>query len=140
MAANKSKAGLMTVADVQKRIDPMPAAMSAKGLREPRVEVTLAANSEMRGYLAWKDKRKTYGDAYEFMRGKSMADVLSKIEAHIAKLPAPEETRMKEFMAALSDAIELGRENGISLEFINPLTEAMQRLSNNILTDQRARS
>lgn len=138
MSRNKANGSAMTVADLQRRVDPVPAAMSAKGLREPRAEVTISANSEPRGYLAWKDKRKTYGDAYEFMRGKSVADVLAKMEARIAKLPTPEETRMKEFMTALSDAIELGRENGISLEFINPLTEAMQRLSSNILTDQRA--
>lgn len=128
----------ITIADAQKRIDPLPASMSAKGLREPAAEITIAANGEMRGYMTWKDKKRPYGSAYEFVRGKSAPDILAKMEAFIAKLPAPEETRMKEFMTALSEAIELGRENGIAVEFINPLTEAMQRLSSNILTDQRA--
>ena len=128
----------MTIADVQKRLDAMPAAMTAKGLRDPKADFTISANSEMRGYAAWKDKRKSFGDAYEFFRGKSPADVLAKLEAFIAKLPAPEETRMKEFMSALSDVIELGRSNGIDVDFINPLAETMKRLSSNILTDQRA--
>lgn len=133
-----SKKIIATVADVQKRIDAMPSAMSAKGLREPRAEFTLSANSEMRGYLAWKDKKNSYGEAYEFIRGKSVSDVLVKLEAFIAKLPAPEEARMKEFMTALSDVIELGRQNGIAVEFVNPLAETMKRLASNILTDQRA--
>lgn len=128
---------ITTVVDVQKRLDAMPAAMSAKGLREPRAEFTISANSELRGYLAWKDKKNSYGEAYEFIRGKTVTDILAKLEVFIAKLPAPEEARMKEFMSALSDVIELGRQNGIAVEFINPLTEAMQRLSSNILTDQR---
>ena len=131
-------AKLITIADVQKRIDPLPASMSAKGLRQPNAQITITANSEMHGHLSWKDKREHYGSVYEFARGKTAAEILGKMEAFIAKLPAPEETRMKEFMAALSQAIDLGRENGIAVEFINPLTEAMQRLSNNILTDQRS--
>lgn len=133
-----AKSNTMTIADVQRRLDALPSGMSAKGLREPRAEFTIAANSELRGYLAWKDKAKSFGEAYEFFKGKSAADVLAKIEAFIAKLPPPEETRMKEFMTALSDVIELGRQNGVDVEFINPLTEAMKRLSSNILTDRRA--
>jgi hypothetical protein len=44
---------------------------------------------------------------------------------------------MKEFMTALSDVIELGRQNGIEVDFVNPLVDTMRRLSENILTDQR---
>ncbi len=132
-----AKSTPMTIADVQKRLDALPSGMSAKGLREPRAEFTIVANSELRGYLSWK-KTNSFNDAYEFFKGKSAADVLAKIEAFIAKLPPPEETRMKEFMTALSDVIELGRQNGVDVEFINPLTEAMKRLSSNILTDRRA--
>lgn len=127
----------LTVADVQKRIDPMPAAMGAKGLKKPAVRFTLEANAELHGTLEWECKKGAFRSAYEFVRGKSAPEILTKMEAFIAKLPSPDETRMKEFMTSLSDVIELGRENGISVEFINPLTEAMQRLSSNILTDQR---
>lgn len=133
-----AKSSPMTIADAQKRLDALPAAMSAKGLREPKADLTISANSELRGYLCWKDKNKSFGDAYEFMRGKSPSDVFAKMEAFIAKLPAREEARMKEFMTALSNVIELGRQNGIEVEFVNPLVETMQRLSKNILTDRRA--
>ncbi len=133
-----SKSTTMTIADAQKRLDAMPAALSAKGLKTPNARLSITANAELSGILEWADKKKSYGSAYEFIRGKSPSEVLAKLEAFIAKLPAPEETRMKEFMSALSDVIELGRSNGIDVEFINPLSETMKRLSSNILTDQRA--
>ena len=128
----------ITIADAQKRLDPMPAAMSAKGLRKPVARLTLEANAELHGTLEWECKKGPFRSAYEFVKGKTAPEIMAKMEAFIAKLPPPEEARMKEFMTALSDVIELGRENGIAVEFINPLTEAMQRLSSNILTDQRA--
>lgn len=127
-----------TIADVQKRIDPIPASMSAKGLKSPRAEISIRANQDIQAFLAWADKKAITGDRFKVFGGATADEVLGAMEGFIAALPAPEETRMKEFMTALSDAIELGRENGISVEFINPLTEAMQRLSSNILTDQRA--
>lgn len=127
----------MTISDVQKRVDAMPAAMNAKGLREPRAEITVKGNGRLQGYLAWKDKPRAYGEKYEFVDGKTAAVVLEKMDAFIAKLPNPEETRMKEFMTALSDVIELGRQNGVDVEFVNPLVDTMRRLSENIITDQR---
>jgi hypothetical protein len=128
----------MTIAEVQKRVDAMPAAMSAKGLREPHAQISVRANEQLQGYLKWKDKKSLYGgDGYEFIAGKTPSDVLAKMDAFIAKLPNPEETRMKEFMAALSDVIELGRQNGIEVDFVNPLVETMRRLSENVVTFQR---
>ena len=133
-----AKATTMTVADVQKRIDAMPSAMLAKGLKQPKAQFNIKANEKPSGYLTWPTKERFGSDKFEFFRGDTAAEILDAMSAYIAALPAPEEARMKEFMTALSNVIELGRENGIAVEFINPLTEAMQRLSNNILTDQRA--
>lgn len=126
-----------TIEDVQKRIDAMPAAMSAKGLRKPTAQFTVSGNESLQGYLSWNDKAKLYGNAYEFIRGKTASEVINKMDAFIAALPSPEETRMKEFMTALSDTIELGRQNGIEVDFVNPLVDTMRRLSENIITDQR---
>lgn len=133
-----AKATTMTIADVQKRLDAMPAAMSAKGMKSPRADFTIRANEPPQGHIAWPKKGRFTGDEYKFFSADTAAEILDAMAIFIAALPAPEETRMKEFMSALSDVIELGRTNGIDVEFINPLTEAMKRLSSNILTDQRA--
>lgn len=127
----------LTIEAVQKRVDAMPAAMSAKGLREPRASVDVRGNEDLQGMLSWRDTRSVYDSKYEWVSGKTPADILRKMDAFIAKLPSPEEARMKEFMGALSDVIELGRKSGIEVDFVNPLVETMKRLSSNIITDQR---
>jgi hypothetical protein len=126
-----------TIEDVRKRVNAMPAAMSAKGLRNPDAAFSISANAELSAHLRWDDKKTAYGSKYEWVKGKTPAEILRKMDAFIAKLPSPEETRMKEFMGALSDVIELGRQNGIEVDFVNPLVETMKRLSSNIITDQR---
>lgn len=127
----------MNIEDVQNRINAMPAAMLAKGLRKPEATFSVRANSEISVYLRWDDKKTAYGSAYHTVKGKTPDELLSNAEAFIAALPSPEETRMKEFMTALSDTIELGRQNGIEVDFVNPLVDTMRRLSENIITDQR---
>lgn len=127
----------MTIEDAQNRVNAMPAAMNAKGLRNPAARFSIVANEELQAYLSWDDKKTSFGTKYEWVKGKTPADILNKMDAFIAKLPSPEETRMKEFMGALSDVIELGRQNGIEVDFVNPLVDTMRRLSENILTDQR---
>jgi len=127
----------LTVEEIQKCLDAMPAEMNAKGLREPRAELTIRGNVELQGLLNWADKRTAYGSKYEWVKGKSTADILRKMHTLIANLPSQEEARMKEFMGALSDVIELGRKSGIEVDFVNPLVDTMRRLSANILTDQR---
>lgn len=135
VAANDNQPA--TIADIQKRIDAMPAAMNAKGLREPEAAFSISANSEISAYLRWTDKKRAYGSRYEWVKGKTPAEILDKMDAFIAALPSPDETRKKEFMTALSDVIELGRQNGIEVDFVNPLVDTMRRLSENIITDQR---
>jgi len=50
--------------------------------------------------------------------------------------PSPEERKFKRFMDAVATAVDVGRENGIDLEYVNPLAETLKRLSENALTYQ----
>lgn len=127
----------MDTKEIQTRLDAMPSAMAAKGLSRPRAEFDIRGNEAMQGMLSWDDKRSLCSSKYEWVKGKTPTDVLRKMDEFIAALPTPEEARMKEFMTALSDVIELGRKSGVEVEFANPLVETMKRLSCNIITDQR---
>lgn len=126
----------MHIDTIQVALDAMPAAMSAKGLREPRAEFELRANEGARGFLAWDDKRRI-GGGMEFFRAATAPDVLAAMNAHIDALPEPEETRRNEFLSSLAATIELGRANGIDDGYIGPLALTMKRLSENALTDNR---
>lgn len=127
----------MDTREIQKRIDIMPAAMLAKGKRMPDVSFELRTNAETIIYIKSAKQGAHWADDWKHIKGDTIADMLDAADAWIAALPSPEETRMKEFMTALSDVIELGRKSGVEVEFVNPLVDTMKRLSSNILTDQR---
>ena len=127
----------MDTTEIQKRLDRMPAAMAAKGKRMPNAEYRIEANAASCITLRWAKAKSNWADEFNYIRGESPADILRNTDEFIAALPTAEETRMKEFMTALSDVIELGRKSGVEVEFVNPLVETMKRLSSNIITDQR---
>lgn len=131
----------MNTNEIQARIDRMPAALNVKGRREPEVMYWINANSHSQVVIQWKNsKADSWGSKVDFnvIRGETVEELLDNADAFIAAMPSPEAARMAEFTEALAGVIELGRQNGIDVEFVNPLTEAMKRLSENALTHQAA--
>lgn len=130
----------MKAAEIQKRIDAIQVALAAKGKRAANARFDISAHSEPNITLAWqKPGSDQYCDRdYKFFRDGDCKTILADADAFIAALPTAEETKMRDFMASLGSVIELGRKNGIEVDFLNPLTETMKRLSKNALTDQRA--
>jgi hypothetical protein len=131
----------METTDIQKRIDKMPAKMSAKGLYFPSAEFVLEANGgcrvAIRYYKTLEDKS-NYRGTCEWFRDGSIADQLDAADKFITALPSKDEVRFNEFMGALGSVIDLGKKNGIEVEFLNPLVAIMKTLSKNALADQRA--
>jgi hypothetical protein len=131
----------MDANEIQKRLDPMPAKMSAKGLIQPKADYVIEANSEGRVSIGWyatvADKN-NYRWSSEWFRDGSIAERLDAAEKFIADLPSKEETKFKEFMGALGAVIDLGKANDIEVEFMNPLVATMKKLSENALTHQPA--
>lgn len=126
---------------IQEHVNRLSDAMIAKGLKKPRAEFRVKAHEEHDVYLTWTpltNSRFGGSDNYEFFRGGTPGELFAKASAFIEALPNAEETRFREFMGALGNVIDLGRSNGIEVEFLNPLTETMKKLSENALTDQRA--
>lgn len=123
---------------IQKRLNTIATAMMAKGLRNPDARFGLYANAEPNVYLRWDNLKDRYNDNYKFFRGDDIKVILAGADAYVAALPSPDQARQNEFMAALGAVIDLGRQNNIDVEFVNPLVVTMKKLSENILTDQRA--
>lgn len=125
---------------IQEQIDRLSDAMIAKGLRKPRAEFELRSHSEPHVLLAYEPYKKSpYGyDKYEWFRGGAVGEIIAKAAAFIEAQPSLEETKFNEFMGALGGVIDLGKENGIEVEHLNPLMATMKKLSENALTDQRA--
>ena len=131
----------MTLEEIQKRIDAMPAAMAAKGKR--RADAMLIANANSRGWVSAQWERSDGGDYsnYEhfyFDTPSGISAALDSADAWISELPSIEKANMQEFMSALGAVVEKGKSLNIDIDFVNPLVETMKRLSKNALTDQRA--
>jgi hypothetical protein len=62
--------------------------------------------------------------------------IIAIMEDHINSLIPIKEAKNNEFIAAIGRLIDQGREIDIDVEYLNPLTEMMGKLSTNILTDQ----
>lgn len=134
----------MDTKEIQKRLDALMAAMVAKGLKTPSAQFDAESGKvEFRIYLRWQDPTKIVdrgyiGDPFKFINGKNPMKIFEEADAFIATLPSAEEEKLRQFMGALANVIDLGKSNGIEVEFMNPLAATMKKLSENILTDQRA--
>lgn len=133
----------MDIKIAQKRVNDLAAAMVAKGMREPTVYTSVKSNEEPIVGLNWKsgiDTGRSFdGDhKYHYIRGGSFADNLDKAAAYVAEQPSAEQAKLHDFMAALGSVIDIGRQHGIEADYLNPLVASMKKLSENVITDQRA--
>lgn len=68
----------------------------------------------------------SYEDGFELL--------FSQFEDYISSLPTIEDAKRDAFIAAVGRLIDHGKEIGIKVDFLNPLTDMMTKLSSNILT------
>lgn len=127
----------MDTREIQMRVDQMVRAMLAKGLPQPQAEFEVRANMPPRVALSWHEGEHSYSRHYELVDGNDAAEIVNDAAALISDLPSAEENRRNAFLASLGKVIDLGRANGIEVDFINPLVATMKRLSENAITDRR---
>lgn len=128
---------MMTQDEMQAAVDALAVDMAAKGLRMPMAEIDIRSNEGPRMWLKWAKPGERWADQLHKAAGDTIPDQITAARAWIADLPAPEERATREFQAALGKLIDMGRENGIAVDFLNPLTAMAKRLSENAITDQR---
>lgn len=130
---------MTTIQEAQAIIDTMPAAMSAKGKKNPDAHFTINSNANPQLFMTWEDPNEVvYNTVHHFFKGDSFDDLAEKAQAWLAELPSAEEAKLNDFMKGLGKLIDNGKDAGISLEFMNPLLESMKRLSENVITYQPA--
>ena len=122
----------------QKRVNDLSAAMVAKGMRAPEAELHLTSNKTPGVYMRWSDKSAAYGNESEWVAADTIVDAFEAAAKFIAARPSVEQARLAEFMRALGKAVDIGKEYGIEADYLNPLVASMKKLSENVITDQRA--
>lgn len=133
---------MTTIDDIYAAINPIPARLSAKGKVNPRVDFTIEANARMHLTMKWKK----YGAVseweqdYHVLAGNNFSECLKKAEDIVTGLPSAEQARLEQFMSKLGKLIDVGKEEGVSVDFLNPLLATMKRLSENVITYKPAAS
>lgn len=129
----------MDTASIQSHLNSIVLGMVAKGLVKPDARFTLSSDTDPHLFLSW-DKvpgATGYNRDHHSCKGATPLEMLVTADEFVAALPSREETKLRNFMDALGNVIDLGRANGIDVAFVNPLTETMKKLSENALTYQR---
>lgn len=73
---------------------------------------------------------------YHFSHGtvsEGFETLFARANAFADGLPSIQEAKRNDFIASIGRLIDQGREIGIEVEFMNPLTEMMGKLSTNII-------
>lgn len=127
----------MNITELQAQADALAKAMTAKGLPRPEASISVKPFEAPLVYMHWDDPNMTYGRT-EITRDEDISVAIDEAFELIASLPSLEDRKREQFLTALGRVIDLGRENGIEVDFINPLTATMKRLSENVITHQRS--
>lgn len=129
---------ITTIEEIYAAINPMPAMLSAKGKVKPEAHFQINANARVGIYLSWvKDGASNDWDRdFKYFIVETFDEALSEALAFIRDMPDAKTARLQRFMNQLGKVIDFGRDVGVDVDFINPLTETMKRLSENIITYQ----
>jgi hypothetical protein len=130
----------MDTKDIQKRLDAMIPPMLEKGLVKPEARFSMNSDASPHLSISWDKPNRpahSYDRNWTSGKGETIEEQFASLEACISELPGKEETKLRNFMDALGNVIDMGRANGIDVAFVNPLTETMKKLSENALTYQK---
>lgn len=127
---------MTTISEIYGAINPLPARLSRKGKENPVVRVEIEANANIGIALRWKKYGATsdWDMDYQHFFGSTFDEALSKAIAHIDELPPAAQARLHAFMDKLGKLIDVGKSEGIAVDYLNPLLDTMKRLSENVIT------
>lgn len=126
----------MDTSEIIPRIEALTRAMRDKGLVQPAG----ALNVHSSGYIdIFIHDRHDRSDSHHY--GDTVEAAFEKVEAHIAGLPSPEELARQHFLKLAGAAADYAAENLPGDEIASAvratIVSGMQRLSENMLADQR---
>jgi len=129
----------MNPVEIKFEIERLEAVAAAKGYYLPKITLRLNwvgyelnADIEVRVDANTLNKSEWIYATYE----DGFAVLLQRVEAKIASLPSIEDAKRDAFIAAVGRLIDQGKDIGIDVKFLNPLTKMMEKLSTNIITKQ----
>jgi hypothetical protein len=127
---------MTTIDEIYAAINPLPAKLSAKGKVNPVVDFWLEANAGIRISMKWQKfgSERDWDCEYKSFSGESFEGALAGAVEFIDELPSAKQAKLHHFMGQLGRLIDAGKSEGIEVDYLNPLLDTMNRLSENIIT------
>jgi hypothetical protein len=127
----------MNITEAQARVDALAKRLQEKGVKNAQVDLDIRSGAAMPAlWLKGDDLPGQSISGLRRIRGDTLPEMFAAADAWIDALPSAEEIAQRAFMRQLGELIDKGRDLGIALDFINPLSETMRRLSENVITDR----
>jgi hypothetical protein len=135
---------MTTIADIYAAINPLPAMLSAKGKVKPEAILLIDANGAHLTILLKWDKpyrNNSWEQDCEYFSGENFDEAFDKaisfvreLPSFVRELPSAEQAKLHHFMRKLGNLIDAGKDEGIEVDYLNPLLDTMKRLSENVIT------
>lgn len=126
---------MTTISDIYAAINPLPAMLAEKGKVKPEACFYIEANARIDLMMSWE---KPYGNSwereYKHCQGETFEQSLTEALSFVNGLPSAEQAKLHNFMAKLGKLIDAGKDDGIAVDYLNPLLDSMKRLSENVIT------
>lgn len=130
----------MDLQQIQTRLDTLAKAMSKKGLAQSHAEFELRSGTGPVTFVRWRAADHSFPDHYEWAHAGTPSEQLDQLDAWCAALPEPEEFHRREFLSLAGKAADYAAEHLPGDEIADAvrasIVAGMQRLSENMLTDQ----
>lgn len=124
----------MNASDILREITRLEKLLANKGFTAPKIEISVGFSTrELTSNIAYKAGG---SQEYQFIHVEALdgfESVIADTEDYINGLKSVAEIQRDAFVASVGRLIDQGRDIGIEVEFLNPLTTMMDKLSSNIL-------
>ena len=124
--------------EIQARLDGLMKAMGAKDCVCPRAELDRKGLEKGNVYVAHTAAGTNNYKFFYVDQDKSAFDAFTAADAWVAAIKDKATRESESFIAQLGRLIDNGRDVGIKVEVLNPLTAMMEKLSTNIIEGPRA--
>ena len=123
----------MTFAQAAVIADELAAAMVEKGLKTPDVWLHVQSGSGHMVWLSWATSTSNYKDKTKICSSKTIDEAISGARAWIASQPNPVELANRNLLNSMSDALEAGRLDGASAEYLTAIRAPVDVMRSNLL-------
>jgi exo-beta-1,3-glucanase (GH17 family) len=121
--------------NMQEYVDGVAAAIRAKGYTNAVATIEYRSFDSISGHIAYYDAAGERQWQYFYANG-SAHDAYVLMRGHVAKLPTAYDAKQQAFRLQVVKILELGRELGVDVDFINPLEAMVKKLTENVIEDK----